>query len=51
LGDVDAAIAYLREAITYELETEENVKRIEDLEAERASIVGENVSAFVRWAN
>jgi hypothetical protein len=51
LGDVDAAIAYLREAITYELETEENVKRIEDLEAVRASIVGENVSAFVRWAN
>jgi hypothetical protein len=50
LGDVDAAIAYLREALMYEPETE-NVKRIEDLEAERASIVGENVSAFVGWAN
>jgi hypothetical protein len=52
LGDVDAVIAYLVDAIMYEPESEEKlVKRIEELEGEQASIVEGNVSAAVAWAD
>jgi hypothetical protein len=51
LGDVDAAIAYLVDAVMYEPESEEKlVKRIEELEGEQASIVEGNMSAAVAWA-
>jgi hypothetical protein len=52
LGDVDAAVAYLVEAIMYEPESEGKLMRmIKALGDEQASIIEKNVSEVVVWAD
>jgi tetratricopeptide (TPR) repeat protein len=50
LGDVDAAIGYLEDAIKYDSENTDNpVEKLKELKAERGTGNKEHISKVVRW--